>query len=207
MGRIFVLWMPCYDPVMKIAVTLTSSMHVGQEYIDLTREVAQTIAARGDSIVYGGTEYGMMLELAKSYKDAGGKRLIGVMAKDLMKVTKGYKAYPDLDEQYFEKTMGARKEKILDLADAILVLPGGYGTLEELIDYVGGKVNMLYDKPIGILNYGGFYDTLVTFFDEMQTKSFSKIRFPEVAHLSGDLVSILEHFDTYRPAMLADKFT
>lgn len=191
---------------MKIAITLTSSMHVGQEYIDLTREVAKTLAMRGDSIVYGGTEYGMMQELAQAYKDAGGKELIGVMAKDLMAVTKGYKAYPHLDGRYIEETMGARKEKIVGLADAVLVLPGGYGTLEELIDYVGGKVNKLYDKPIGILNYGGFYNTLATFIDEMQAKAFSKILFSEVVYLGEDLASVLKHFDAYRSTDLADKF-
>ncbi len=193
-------------PAMNIAITLTSSMHVGQEYIDLTRAVARTIAARGDSIIYGGTEYGMMQELAQSYRDAGGKELIGVMAKDLMAVTKGYKAYSQLDAQYIEETMGARKEKIMGLADAILVLPGGYGTVEELIDYVGGKVNKIYDKPIGILNYQGFYDTLSSFFDEIHTKAFSKIIFSDVAYISDNLHHIFAYIDQYKKTELKDKF-
>ncbi len=201
-----VFWVFCYNRHMKIAITLTSSMHVGQEYIDLTRQVAQLIAERGDSIVYGGTDYGMMKELAESYKNAGGRELIGVMAKDLMAVTKGYKAYARLDEQHVEETMGARKEKILSLADAVLVLPGGYGTMEELIDYVGGKINLLYDKPIGILNYRGFYDTLAAFFDELHLKSFSKIKFSEVACISDDPTTIFKYVDVYQPVVLLDKF-
>jgi uncharacterized protein (TIGR00730 family) len=191
---------------MKIAITLTSSMHVGQEYIELTQRVAKILAKNGHSIVYGGTEYGMMMELAQVYKDADGKELIGVMAKDLMAVTKGYKAYSHLDAQYIEETMSARKEKIVGLADAVLVLPGGYGTMEELIDYVGGKVNKLYDKPIGILNYQGFYNTLSQFLDELHAKKFSKIRFADVAFLHEDLNAILDHFSSYEPAILADKF-
>lgn len=203
---IFYLRHTCYSLVMKIAITLTSSMYVGQEYIDLTRRVAQAIAQRGDSIIYGGTEYGMMQELAQSYKDAGGKELIGVMAKDLMAVTKGYKAYPQLDEQHIEETMGLRKEKIVALADAVLVLPGGYGTIEELIDYVGGKVNKLYDKPIGILNHGGFYDTFVSFFEELQSKEFSKIKLSDVVYVSDDLETLFKYLDKYQPVVLADKF-
>lgn len=191
---------------MKIAITLTSSMHVGQEYIDLTRNVAKTLAVRGDSILYGGTEYGMMKELAQTYKDAGGKELIGVMAKDLMAVTKGYKAYDRLDTAYVEETMGGRKEKMIDLADGVLILPGGYGTLEELMDYVGGKANKLYDKPIAILNDNGFYDQLVSFFDEMYEKKFSKIKLSEVACIDDDLQVLLRYLSEYKQTALADKF-
>lgn len=191
---------------MKIAITLTSSMHVGQEYIDLTREVAVALARAGHSIVYGGTAYGMMLELAQSYKNAGGKELIGVMAEDLVAVTKGYQAFDGLDARHLEPTMGGRKEKIIALADAVIVLPGGYGTLEELIDYSGGKINKLYDKPIAILNHGGFYDSLVGFFDELHSKQFSKVRFADVVFVSDDLASILKHFSGYKTSVIADKF-
>src|SRR3989338_7640709 len=179
---------------MKIAITLTSSMHVGQEYIDLTREVAGTLARASHSIVYGGTAYGMMLEVAQSYKKEGGPELIGVMAKDLMAVTKGYEAFERLDAQYLEPTMGGRKEKIISLADGVIALPGGYGTIEELVDYAGGKINKLYDKPIAILNHKGFYNALISFFDELFAKQFSKVRFTDVVFVSEDLESILEHF-------------
>jgi hypothetical protein len=191
---------------MKIAITLTSSMHVGQEYIDLTRHVAETLARAGHSIVYGGTAYGMMLELAQSYKEAGGPELIGVMAKDLMAVTKGYQAFERLDAQHLEPTMAGRKEKIISLADAVIALPGGYGTIEELVDYAGGKINKLYDKPIAILNHKGFYDALIAFFDELYAKEFSKVRFTDVIFVSDDLEKIIEHFRGYKSAVVADKF-
>src|SRR5688572_17847457 len=103
---------------MKVGITLTSSLHVGQEYIDLTHQVAATLAEKKHSIVYGGTAYGMMLELAKTYKESEGPELIGVMAKDLMAVTKGYEKYSALDAVHLMETMGERKGKIMELSDA-----------------------------------------------------------------------------------------
>jgi hypothetical protein len=191
---------------MNIGITLTSSLHVGQEYIDLTRAVVSDIAARGHGIVYGGTEYGMMKELAQSYKDAGGTKLIGVMAEDLMTVTKGYKAFEGLDERHVEPTMGARIAKITSLSDALLILPGGYGTVEELTAMIGGKVNKLHTKPIAILNIKGFYNTLITFLTELFEKQFSKVQLRDIVFIGTDIDAALDYFDAYQSDDVPDKF-
>lgn len=191
---------------MKIGTTLTSSLQVGQEYIDLTRQVAERLANDGHGIVYGGTAYGMMLELASSYKQAGGKELIGVMSKDLMMVTKGYKAYEGLDEAYIEDSYSQRKDKIFSTADAVLVLPGGYGTFDEFIAVASAKVNKLIDMPIAIYNHGGFYDTFIKFCQELKDKEFSKIGIEEVVFVSDNLDDIMQYFENYKSAELADKF-
>jgi uncharacterized protein (TIGR00730 family) len=191
---------------MKIGITLTSSLEVGQEYIELTENVARTIAARGYGIVYGGTDYGMMHTLGHAYTAAGGQELIGVMAKDLMAVTKGYVAYDKLNTSYLEETMEDRKRKIVSESDAFVILPGGYGTFEEIGSIVGGKVNKLYDKPIAIINYGGYYDKLITFLSEMQDKQFSKIAPSEVVYVCETIEQALEHFQAYETHELKDKF-
>lgn len=191
---------------MKIGITLTSSLSVGQEYIDLTREVAERLASENMGIVYGGTDYGMMSELGKAYKDAGGKDLTGVMAKDLMAVTKGYVAFSELDTSYLEETMDDRKHRIVTESDAFIILPGGYGTFEEIGGIIGGKVNKLYDKPIAIFNHNSFYDTLIKFLDEMQAKDFSKVPLSEFVLVSTSLDEILNYFNKYQAKELADKF-
>jgi uncharacterized protein (TIGR00730 family) len=191
---------------MNIGVTLTSSIQVGQEYIDLTRSVAKRLAGAHHGIVFGGTAYGMMLELAEAYKQAGGEKLIGVMAKDLMEATKAYKAFDQLDESYTFDTINGRKDKLASASDALLILPGGYGTLEELVDFTGSKINKLSDKPIAFYNYGGFYDTLIRFCDELKEKQFSKISLSDVAFISDDLEAILHYFETYEAREIADKF-
>ncbi len=191
---------------VKIGITLTSSLSVGQEYIGLTETVAKTLAKKDYGIVYGGTDYGMMSTLASSYKAAGGRDLTGVMAKDLMAVTKGYIAYEGLDRSFLEETMEDRKHRIVELSDAFIILPGGYGTFEEIGSIIGGKVNKLYDKPIALYNFNGFYDTLITFLDEMQQKDFSKIPITEFVLVSDNLDEILDYFTTYQAKELEDKF-
>ncbi len=191
---------------MKVGITLTSSLSVGQGYIDLTRQIAEQLANEKMGIVYGGTDYGMMSELAKAYKNAGGSDLIGVMAKDLMAVTKGYVAFGGLDKTYLEETMDDRKHRIVSESDTFIILPGGYGTFEEIGEIIGGKVNKLYDKPIAIFNYNGFYDTLIKFLDEMQQKEFSKVPLSDFVYVSDNLDDILNYFHNYQAKELADKF-
>lgn len=191
---------------MKIGITLTSSIAIGKEYIELTRQVAERIAVERAGIVYGGTDYGMMSELATTYKNAGGNMLIGVMAQDLMAVTAGYRAYSHLDTSYLEKTMDDRKHRIVMESDAFIILPGGYGTFEEIGEIIGGKVNKLYDKPIAILNYKGFYDTLIKFLDELQQKDFSKILLNDFVFVSEDMDEIMKYIREYTSKELEDKF-
>lgn len=191
---------------MRIGITLTSSLSVGNEYIELTETVAKTLAAKKFGIVYGGTAYGMMSTLAQAYKNAGGSNLTGVMAKDLMRVTKGYVAFEALDRPFVEETMENRKHRMAEESDAFIILPGGYGTFEEIGSFIGGKVNKLYDKPIAIYNYDGFYDTMLEFLDEMQQKDFSKIPISEFVFVSDSLDNIIDHLENYHPKELKDKF-
>jgi cytokinin riboside 5'-monophosphate phosphoribohydrolase len=191
---------------MRIGITLTSSMHVGDEYIELTKNISKTLASNGYGIVFGGTDYGMMSTLATTYKENRGLDLVGVMAKDLAEVTKGYIPFADLDEAIWCETMGARKETIIKKSDAFLILPGGYGTIEELGDIFGGKVNKLYDKPIALYNFRGYYNTLIAFFDELFAKEFSKVKFSDIVCISENLEGILNYYETYTKNEVADKF-
>ena len=192
---------------MRIGITLTSSMHVGDEYIELTKAVATKLAENNHGVVFGGTDYGMMSTLANTYKDNNGADLVGVMAKDLAEVTKGYIPFEGLDEAIWCDTMGGRKETIMEKSDAFLILPGGYGTVEELADIFGGKVNKLYDKPIAVYNHGGYYNTLIAFFDELYTKEFSKVKFSEIVHITDNLDDVLNYYQTYTSNKVTDKFT
>jgi uncharacterized protein (TIGR00730 family) len=181
-------------------------MHVGDEYIELTRKVAERFAAEKFGVVYGGTSYGMMKELAESYKTAGGNDLVGVMAEDLIQVTKGYEAYENLDERHIEPTMEMRKYRIAQLSDGFIVLPGGYGSFEELGSFLGGNINKLYSKPVVLYNYGRFYDRLIAFFDEMVEKKFSKINLREAAFVTDNLNEAVKFFKEYQQKELVDKF-
>ncbi len=191
---------------MNIGITLTSSLEVAPKYLELTEHVAKTLANQGHGIVYGGTSYGMMKKLAEAYQAAGGKNLIGVMAQDLMAVTKNYEKFDRLDHEYVVPTMEDRKKKIISLSDAYIILPGGYGTFEEIGSIVGGQVNKLYNKPIAFYNFEGFYDQLFAFLKEMFQLQFSKISPDELFFKSNNLDEILSFFSNYQQKNLQDKF-
>lgn len=191
---------------MRIGITLTSSLDVDQKYIDLTQQIASKIASKGYGIVYGGTDYGMMGKLAESYKAAGGKDLCGVMAKDLMAVTINYEKYSGLDKEYTVDTMEDRKNKIISLSDAFVILPGGYGTFEEIGSIVGGQTSKLYSKPIAFYNFEGYYNTLFKFLGEMFEKNFSRIKPQEVFISSSNLDEIFSFFEQFTQKKLKDKF-
>ena len=148
----------------------------------------------------------MMLELAKSYKKSGGSDLIGVIAKDLMKVTKNYVIFEELDEKYLVPTIEERKKTIIEKADAFLILPGGYGTLEEISTILGGRVNKLFDKPIAFLNLDGFYDNLFSFFSIVKKEKFSKIEYQELCFVSNSIEDIILYYKNYKKHELVDKF-
>ncbi|OGK29525.1 Rossman fold protein, TIGR00730 family [Candidatus Roizmanbacteria bacterium RIFCSPLOWO2_01_FULL_42_14] len=191
---------------MRIGITLTSSLDIGQKYIDLTETVAKIFAQKSHGIVYGGTSYGMMKKLAEAYKQHGGTSLCGVLAEDLVAVTKNYEKFDQLDEEYTVATMEDRKRKIIELSDAYLILPGGYGTFEEIGSIIGGQANKLYSKPIAIMNFEGFYDNLFTFLSEMHEKAFSRIAPEELFFSSDNLDEILKFYEGYNKKDLKDKF-
>lgn len=191
---------------MKIGITLTSSLHVGQEYIDLSKHISKILAESNFGIVYGGTDYGMMAELANGYKEAGGKDLTGVMSRELEVVTKGYKANEKLDKAIWVEKIGDRIRTVMDNSDGFIILPGGYGTLEEITAIVGGKANKLFDKPIVIVNFKNFYDKFLEFLDEMQQKEFSKIAIRDLVHVVENTEDIINYFNNYSVSVIPDKF-
>ncbi len=191
---------------MNIGISLTSSLDVGQEYIDLTEQVATRFAQKGYGIVYGGTSYGMMEKLAESYKQHEGKHLVGIVAEDLMSVTKNYRKFGKLDEEYVVKTMEERKTKIISLSDAYLILPGGYGSFEEIASVVGGQANKLFSKPIAFFNYKDYYKHLFEFFGKMYQSKFSRVNPSHLYLVSDNLEEILHFFENYSKKTLPDKF-
>ena len=191
---------------MKLGIFLTSAIEIDQRYVEQTKSLAELLAKDGHEVVFGGTAYGLMRVLADSYKEHGGKKLIGVFAKDLMVVTKNYLKSDKLDEACIEETMAGRKQKMMDLSDGFIVFPGGYGTMEEITAIVGGKVNKLYDKPITAFNIGGFYAHLEQQMQHAYEEKFSKISPGEVILFSDDLAHILSYMENYKKHELKDKF-
>ena len=121
-------------------------------------------------LVFGGGSVGVMGLIADAVLKNGGEA-IGVIPQFLMDKEVGHKG---LTEMIITENMHQRKQRMADLADAFLILPGGFGTLEEFFEVLTWLQLGLHQKPIGVLNVGGFYDFLFKQMDVMVEQRFLK---------------------------------
>ena len=131
-------------------------------------QTAQTIVRAGYGIVYGGGSVGLMGIVADTALECGGE-VIGVIPRALATAEI---AHPNLAQLHIVETMHERKSLMNDLCDAFIALPGGFGTMDELCEALTWRQLGIHDKPIGLLNYRGYYDALLQLFDGMVTHGF-----------------------------------
>lgn len=141
---------------MKICVYCASSARIDQAYFDATEQMAIAFVQAGIEVVYGGGASGLMGMLADTVLAHGGK-IKGIMPKFMNEVEWGHKLVADFE---FTETMHERKAKFLEGIDGLVALPGGSGTLEELLEAITLKRLGIFTKPIVILNTRGYYDPL-----------------------------------------------
>jgi uncharacterized protein (TIGR00730 family) len=157
--------------------------------------MAAELVRRNIGLVYGGSNVGLMGELADAVLRAGGE-VEGVIPENLMALEVGHEG---LTKLHVVRSMHERKALMADLADAFVALPGGFGTLEEFCEVVTWTQLGLHAKPCGILNVLGYYSPLLRMFDHAVEERFLK---PEnrALVLSGDSpAELLEALDEWRP--------
>ena len=152
----------------SICVYCGSSPGNDPAFLPAAREVGMLIAKRGHTLVYGGGNVGLMGVVADAVLAAGG-RAVGVIPDHLVRKEVGHNG---LTEQHVVATMHERKAKMAALADGFLALPGGVGTLEEIIEVFVWMQLGLHAKPCALLNVNGFYDPLVKFLEHMTESRF-----------------------------------
>jgi uncharacterized protein (TIGR00730 family) len=145
------------------AVTVFCGSNPGADpaFAEATRELARLLVSSGMRIVYGGSAIGLMGVLADAAMAAGGE-VVGVIPRALVDRELGHRGLSDLR---VVRSMHERKALMAELGDAFIALPGGIGTLEELIEVYTWSQLGLHRKPLGVLNVSGFYDRLVGFLD------------------------------------------
>ncbi len=142
---------------MRVAVYCGANVGASPRFAELARELGDGLARNGIGIVYGGASRGLMGALADSALAAGGE-VIGVLPRSL-----GHReiAHPGITALHLVDTMHERKALILELADAIAVLPGGIGTLDEFFEAFTWAQIGIHAKPITLLDVDGFYQPLL----------------------------------------------
>jgi uncharacterized protein (TIGR00730 family) len=152
----------------KICVYCGCSDKIPQVYLDAAYEMGAEVAHQGITIVYGAGSTGMMGALADGALNAGGK-VWGVIPKlfDTPQLShKGLTHYEVTD------TIHTRKARMADLADGFIALPGGFGTLEELLEIMTWAQIGLHSKPIGLLNIHRYYDLLLEMVAHAEQEGF-----------------------------------
>ena len=142
------------DPQLKLAV----------------EQLAKEMAAQQIRLVFGGGSVGVMGLIADAVLAEGGK-VTGVIPQFLMDKEVGHKG---LTEMIVTENMHQRKQRMADISDGFLILPGGFGTLEEFFEVLTWLQLGLHKKPIGVLNIGGFYNPLFAQMDVMVEQRFLK---------------------------------
>jgi len=153
-----------------LCVYCASSDRLDAKYLHLAGELGTRLVAEGWDLVFGGGRTGMMGAVARAVKQAGG-RVVGVIP-EFMKVRE--LAYDEADELVTVITMRERKLLLETRADAFVALPGGWGTLEEIVEILTLRQLNVVRKPCVLVNFDGFYDPLLQLFDRMQEQHFSK---------------------------------
>ena len=174
-----------------ICVYCSSSDRLDAKYYAAAEALGRALAARGWGLVYGGGKVGLMGVLARAVK-AGGGRVVGVIPQFMCDKEL---AYDEADELVKVLTMRERKMLMESRADAFVALPGGWGTLEEIMEILTLRQLDVIRKPCVFLNQDGFYDELFRFFGKMVEARFNKptnLSLFEVARTVDETVAFLE---------------
>jgi uncharacterized protein (TIGR00730 family) len=168
------------------------------------RAVGAELGRRGEQLVYGGGHVGLMGLVADATLAAGG-RAVGVIPQALVDREVGHRA---LTEQHVVPTMHARKQLMAERADAFLALPGGIGTLEELFEVWTWRQLGYHDKPVGVLNVAGYWDTLLAFLDRCVDRGFLEPAQRQVPIVDADPVRLIARLrDAAAVAVAPDDYT
>jgi uncharacterized protein (TIGR00730 family) len=127
---------------------------------------------------------------------AAGGRVIGIMPESLVAREIGHR---DITELHVVASMHERKALMEELSDGFVALPGGFGTIEEIVEIATWSQLGMHAKPFGLLNVAAFYDGLVAFFDHAVTEGFLRPQHRAMLHVSDDPEALLEAFAEWTP--------
>jgi uncharacterized protein (TIGR00730 family) len=154
--------------VTSVCVFCGSSDGARSEYGEAAAALGRAVAGRGLTLVYGGSNIGMMRRLADAALSAGG-RVVGVIPEQLVGWERAHRGLSDL---HVVSSMHERKALMVSLSDAFIAMPGGFGTLDEFFEVLTWAQLGLHHKPCALLNVVGYFDSLVAMFARARLDGF-----------------------------------
>ncbi|WP_444633696.1 LOG family protein [Cupriavidus oxalaticus] len=185
----------------SVCVYCGSSPGNRPEYAEGAHLLGRTLAERGLALVYGGGKVGLMGTVADAMLEHGGT-VIGIIPEALMQKEVGHRG---LTELHVVRNMHERKQMMADRSDAFIAMPGGVGTFEELFETFTWLQLGYHDKPVGLLNVGGFYDGMLGFLGHAVQEGFLKQVHADLLHVA-DLPGTLLDQLAAAPRVRVDKW-
>jgi uncharacterized protein (TIGR00730 family) len=158
--------MPAPTAIKNVAVFCASADGINPIYRAAAEQLGKALAHRDIGLIYGGARVGLMQAVADASLAAGG-RVVGVIPEVLVDLEVAHRG---LTELHVTSTMHTRKALMGERSDAFIILPGGFGTFEELFEVLAWQTLKLHVKPIVLLNTNHFYDGMLTFLDHCRNE-------------------------------------
>jgi hypothetical protein len=174
--------------IKRLCVYCGSNSGSRPAYVKAATDLGTVLARRGVELVYGGGRVGLMGAIADAVLAADGK-VIGVIPEALAAREVAHLGLKDLR---VVRSMHERKALMVELSDAFIALPGGFGTLEEFCEVLTWAQLGLHRKPHGLLNVEGFYDALLSFFDHAVAENFIRAEHRELVVAETDPERLIE---------------
>lgn len=179
----------------RITVFCGSRIGVSEKYKEGAVALGKELVKRDITLVYGGGSVGLMGVIATTVLKEGGEA-IGIIPKFL---EEREISHINLTELHIVDSMHERKAMMADLADGFIAMPGGPGTLEELVEVFTWAQLGLHKKPIGLLNVNNYYDPLIKFLDHMTNEQFLKEKHRSMALVESNPIRLIDAFLAYEP--------
>ncbi|MHA1584209.1 MAG: TIGR00730 family Rossman fold protein [Promethearchaeota archaeon] len=186
----------------SITVYCASSDAVASDYFKVAENLAKEMIKHHFHLIYGGADVGLMGRIASTVKSLGGK-ITAVIPRLIYENTPQLEDY---DELIITETMGERKKIMEDRGDAFIAMPGGFGTLEEIIEVITLKQLHYHNKPIVFLNIDGFYNALFEHFENLFQNAFAKPDYRKLYYSARTPQEAVEYIMNYKPVKLMSKW-
>lgn len=187
---------------MNIAVFCASANSIDPVYQECARELGKILGEGGHRLVYGGTNQGLMRDVAEATVAYGGE-VVGIIPECIY--SKGVAA-ENVGNLIVAPDMKERKQLLRDHAEAFIALPGGWGTLEEISEVITLKQLGIHGKPVVFLNVAGFYDLFFYFLEETRQKGFISGHYAGIFQIVSTPSAAIEYIRNYRFAEVQAKY-
>lgn len=185
-----------------ICVYCSSSDAVDQVYLDDARKLGEELVRRNCGLVYGGAKSGLMGLTARTVAELNGE-VVGVIPRKLAELGQGL---PEISDYIITDDMRTRKAAMEERADGFIALPGGFGTLEEILEIITLKQLTYHNKPITLVNTDGFYDPLTAAFESLYTKNFAKEASRSLYSVVDTPEAAVDYIINYVPGKIVSKW-